>query len=260
MKKMNIKKGLALILILAVFSLMTGCGGKETAADESKDKAATEETAADENTALSEEETQTQTEAELTEAASEEKAEDKESGSSGTEKSAADKSSAGKGKTSSSTSSTAAAKDSSKPASSAKSSSSSGTSAKKSSSTKSSSKSTGSTKSSSEKSTSSAATESSAQLSKADPKTCTHDRPTGNSGMWFDTKDEADAYDTTELRYWADICDRELISYDDYCKKCPFGYSLNKCALCGRYTLSFFFDDDGDGTGGDFHAPYPHIY
>ena len=66
----------------------------------------------------------------------------------------------------------------------------------------------------------------------------------GNSGKWFNTKDEAIATYKKEVKIWDDKwTTNNEISYDEYCKNCPYGYEIWSCPLCNKWTINYYYDN-----------------
>lgn len=60
----------------------------------------------------------------------------------------------------------------------------------------------------------------------------------GNTGMWFDTRDECEAYYNSELSKLGDKWDNGEITTEEY-GQMLFGWQGKQCS-CGRWTVSFF--------------------
>src|SRR5699024_6731395 len=66
----------------------------------------------------------------------------------------------------------------------------------------------------------------------------------GNSGKWFNTKDEAIATYKKEVKIWEDKwTTNNEISYDEYCTNCPYGYEIWSCPLCNKWTINYYYDN-----------------
>lgn len=80
----------------------------------------------------------------------------------------------------------------------------------------------------------------------------------GNVGKWFNSRKEVVDYIEDEMRYWGALEDKGIISWDEYCEKCPDGYECWSCGFCGKWTGDFKYSL----PGGDpvERNPYPHIY
>ena len=72
-----------------------------------------------------------------------------------------------------------------------------------------------------------------------------HGTEVGNSGKWFNTKDEAIATYKAEIKKWGDKwTDKDNpISDEDYYKNCPYGYEVWTCMYCGKWTLNYYYDN-----------------
>lgn len=64
---------------------------------------------------------------------------------------------------------------------------------------------------------------------------------TGNSGKWFDTKQEAVAFYEKEIKEWEEKWLKDEIDDDTYYKNCPDGYEYLSCPLCQKWTLTLFY-------------------
>lgn len=73
---------------------------------------------------------------------------------------------------------------------------------------------------------------------------CTNDKhkmPTGNSGKWFNTKDEAVKYYKSEQKKWSDKLLNGETDDDEYDANCPCGYQNWNCPECKMITLDFYY-------------------
>lgn len=72
-----------------------------------------------------------------------------------------------------------------------------------------------------------------------------HGMNVGNTGMWFNTKDEAISTYKAEIKKWGDLwTDKENpISNEEYYKNCPYGYEIWSCPYCGKWTLNYYLDN-----------------
>ncbi len=72
-----------------------------------------------------------------------------------------------------------------------------------------------------------------------------HGMSVGNTGMWFNTKDEAISTYKAEIKKWGDLwTDKENpISNEEYYKNCPYGYEIWSCPYCGKWTLNYYLDN-----------------
>lgn len=84
------------------------------------------------------------------------------------------------------------------------------------------------------------------EVNVAEKKECTgnnHGIGVGNSGQWFNTKDEAVATYRAEIKEWEDKWNAKVnpISDDDYYSNCPCGYEVWTCMYCGKWTLNYYY-------------------
>lgn len=72
-----------------------------------------------------------------------------------------------------------------------------------------------------------------------------HGIKVGNTGKWFNTKDEAIAYYKSEIEYWGtwwESTDPEDTEADEkYYKNCPTGYNVFSCMYCNKWTINFYY-------------------
>lgn len=72
-----------------------------------------------------------------------------------------------------------------------------------------------------------------------------HGMGVGNSGKWFETKEEAISYYTNLIDYWdewwqkADPNDTE--ADETYYKNCPDGYEIWSCPYCNKWTINLYY-------------------
>lgn len=66
-----------------------------------------------------------------------------------------------------------------------------------------------------------------------------HISQTGNMDNWFDSKTDLKSYVDSTMRYWDEQESNGNITYDEYTKKCPYGYEAWTCAGCGMWTGNF---------------------
>ena len=81
------------------------------------------------------------------------------------------------------------------------------------------------------------------QLETVIPK-CTetnHLMETGNTGKWFDTKQQAVAFYEKEIKEWEEKWLKDEIDDDTYYKNCPNGYEYWSCPLCQKWTLNLYY-------------------
>lgn len=76
--------------------------------------------------------------------------------------------------------------------------------------------------------------------------TCTHNgnhsMPCGNSGKWFNNRNECKEYMSQICDMWSQRKANGEITYEEYVKKCPYGYECWTCSYCGKWTVNFYFD------------------
>lgn len=80
----------------------------------------------------------------------------------------------------------------------------------------------------------------------AEKKECsnnTHGMEVGNSGKWFNTKDEAIATYKAEIKKWGNKWTNNEISDEDYYSNCPCGYEIWDCPFCNKWTINYYFDN-----------------
>ena len=56
-----------------------------------------------------------------------------------------------------------------------------------------------------------------------------HGMNIGNSGKWFNSKNDAIAYYNQQIKYWGDQWENNKIDNDTYYKNCPSGYEVWDC-------------------------------
>ena len=69
----------------------------------------------------------------------------------------------------------------------------------------------------------------------------THFISVGNSGMWFNTKEEAIENYKQKLKYYSDKWEKFEITNEEYNKNCPYGYEVYSCLYCGKWTINFYY-------------------
>ena len=69
-----------------------------------------------------------------------------------------------------------------------------------------------------------------------------HGMSAGNTGLWFETKDEAIATYKSEIKKWGDKWTNDEISDDEYYKNCHYGYEVWSCPYCNKWTLNYYLD------------------
>ena len=68
-----------------------------------------------------------------------------------------------------------------------------------------------------------------------------HKMESGNTGKWFDTKEQADSYYDAEIEKWGKQWEKDEISKEEYLKKCPYGYEVWTCPQCQKWTINFYY-------------------
>lgn len=63
----------------------------------------------------------------------------------------------------------------------------------------------------------------------------------GNTGKWFNTKEEADSFYNAEIEKWGKQWENGEIEKDEYLKNCPSGYEVWTCPQCQKWTLNFYY-------------------
>lgn len=76
--------------------------------------------------------------------------------------------------------------------------------------------------------------------------TCTnsnnHSIKCGNSGKWFNNRNECKEYMSQICDMWSQRKANGEITYEEYVKKCPYGYECWSCSYCGKWTVNFYYD------------------
>lgn len=77
------------------------------------------------------------------------------------------------------------------------------------------------------------------------PTRCTnnnnHGMNVGNSGKWFNSKQEAVNYYDSLIKTWGDKWENFEIDSETYDKNCPYGYEVWTCPFCGKWTINFYY-------------------
>ena len=63
----------------------------------------------------------------------------------------------------------------------------------------------------------------------------------GNTGKWFNTKEEADSFYNSEIEKWGKQWENGEIETEEYLKNCPSGYEIWTCPQCQKWTLNFYY-------------------
>lgn len=83
------------------------------------------------------------------------------------------------------------------------------------------------------------------EVSVAEKKECDkskHRISSGNTGLWFETKEQAIATYKAEIKKWGDKWSNNEISDEDYYSNCPYGYEIWDCPFCSKWTINYYFD------------------
>lgn len=78
----------------------------------------------------------------------------------------------------------------------------------------------------------------------AEKKECTgnnHKMGAGNTGLWFETKAQADNYYNSQIEKWGKLWENDEITKEEYLKKCPSGYEVWTCPQCKKWTINFYY-------------------
>lgn len=68
-----------------------------------------------------------------------------------------------------------------------------------------------------------------------------HKMGAGNTGLWFETKAQADNYYNSQIEKWGKLWENDEITKDEYLKKCPSGYEVWTCPQCKKWTINFYY-------------------
>ena len=68
-----------------------------------------------------------------------------------------------------------------------------------------------------------------------------HKMESGNTGKWFETKEQADNYFNAEIEKWAKQWENGEKTKEEYLKGCPFGYEVWTCPQCQKWTINFYY-------------------
>ena len=69
-----------------------------------------------------------------------------------------------------------------------------------------------------------------------------HSIKCGNMGKWFNSRDEVDDYWVQIDNNYAKQYLNGTITFEEYCKKSPYGYESWSCSYCGKWTGNFKYD------------------
>lgn len=68
-----------------------------------------------------------------------------------------------------------------------------------------------------------------------------HKMGAGNTGLWFETKAQADNYYNSQIEKWGKLWENDEITKEEYLKKCPSGYEIWTCPQCKKWTINFYY-------------------
>lgn len=68
-----------------------------------------------------------------------------------------------------------------------------------------------------------------------------HGMDVGNSGKWFNSKQEAINYNDSIQKTWGNKWESFEIDDDTYDKNCPYRYDVWTCPFCGKWTINFYY-------------------
>lgn len=67
----------------------------------------------------------------------------------------------------------------------------------------------------------------------------------GNSGKWYETKEEAISNYTNLIEYWEEwwlnAAPNDTEADETYYKNCPDGYEIWSCPYCGKWTINLYY-------------------
>ena len=69
-----------------------------------------------------------------------------------------------------------------------------------------------------------------------------HSIKCGNMEKWFSSRDEIDKYWVEIDNYYFKQYQTGKITYEEYCKKSPYGYESWSCSYCGKWTGNFKYN------------------
>lgn len=83
------------------------------------------------------------------------------------------------------------------------------------------------------------------EIKNTEPVRCTninnHGMDVGNSKLWFNTLEEADAYYNEKIASIGKDFENGIIDNDTYQKTCPKGYEAWTCMYCNKWTINFYY-------------------
>lgn len=66
-----------------------------------------------------------------------------------------------------------------------------------------------------------------------------HGMSCGNMGKWFTSKSDIDDYWEEVVQTYSKQYENGEITWEEYCKKSPYGYECWSCSYCGKWTGNF---------------------
>ncbi len=67
-----------------------------------------------------------------------------------------------------------------------------------------------------------------------------HGIAVGNSGKWFNTKEEAILYYKNLIKDYGEKFENGSMNQVEYNAVCPYGYEVWSCMFCGKWTINFY--------------------
>ena len=68
-----------------------------------------------------------------------------------------------------------------------------------------------------------------------------HSISAGNSGKWFNSREEAVSEYNEKIKYYGSKWEKFEISDEEYKKNCPYGYEVYNCMYCGKWTINYYY-------------------
>lgn len=68
-----------------------------------------------------------------------------------------------------------------------------------------------------------------------------HGMGVGNSGRWFNSREEAVKMYESEIKMWGEKWTNYEIDNETYYKNCPDGYEIWSCPICGKWTINLYY-------------------
>ena len=72
-------------------------------------------------------------------------------------------------------------------------------------------------------------------------KECKHYPEVGNSGKWYNSKQDAINEYKTMIKEYGDKWKNDEMSDDEFKAKSPCGYDTWDCMYCGKYTINYHY-------------------